>query len=115
MEKLSIESIEGDNYLPLHGRNYQPKPKVKPEDSAVELPDEWNDAVSQANEKDLKELAGLYVVAFFSAPTLNSFLHLVRPFNSSVARHTHTLSDLQDLFYILSAPRQSICICSTLI
>lgn len=58
MEKLSIESIEGDNYLPLHGRNYKPRPEVRKKEPDVVLPDEWNEAVNQANEKDLQDLAG---------------------------------------------------------
>ena len=59
MEKLSIESIEGDNYLPLHGRNYKPKPRVREKEPEIHLPDEWDEAVNQANEKDLQELAGV--------------------------------------------------------
>lgn len=59
MEKLSVESIEGDNFLPLHGRNYKPQPTVKEKEPEIHLPDEWNEAVNQANEKDLQELAGI--------------------------------------------------------
>ena len=63
MEKLSIESIEGDNYLPLHGRNYQPQPSVRKKEPELHLPDDWDDAVNQANEKDLQELAGMLLSA----------------------------------------------------
>ncbi|XP_028402295.1 tropomodulin-1-like isoform X2 [Dendronephthya gigantea] len=59
MEKLSIESIEGDNYLPLHGRDYKPRPEVRKKEPEVVLPDEWDEAVNQANEKDLQDLAGI--------------------------------------------------------
>ena len=59
MEKLSIDSIEGDNYLPLHGRNYKPEPRVRKKEPEIHLPDEWDEVVSKANEKDLHELAGM--------------------------------------------------------
>lgn len=60
MEKLSIESIEGDNYLPLHGRNYKPRRKDQPapKEEEMQFPDEWKDAMSQATDKDIQELAG---------------------------------------------------------
>ena len=67
MEKLSIESIEGDNYLPLHGRNYKPKPRVREKEPEIHLPSEWDEAVNQANEKDLQELAGGFQLALYSA------------------------------------------------
>ena len=61
MEKLSIESIEGDNYLPLQGRNWKPPTPVKKKEEEVNddvLPEEWKEMLDSANEKDLAELAG---------------------------------------------------------
>ena len=60
MEKLSIESIEGDNYLPAEGRNWKPPPadvKKKEEEEEI-LPEDWQKMLDSANEKDLQELAG---------------------------------------------------------
>lgn len=71
MEKLSIESIEGDNYLPLHGRNYQPKPSVRQKEPEIHLPQEWDDAVNEANEKDLQELAGMFRHIIRCVPEVN--------------------------------------------
>ena len=57
MEKISVESIEGDNYLPLHGRDWKP-PERKKDQPTDAIPEEWNEVLDQANEKDLQELAG---------------------------------------------------------
>lgn len=84
MEKLSIESIEGDNYLPLHGRNYKPRRKDQPapKEEEMQFPDEWKDAMSQATDKDIQELAGtlskadtrLYNQRFFTHPFVYIYL-----------------------------------------
>lgn len=58
VEKMSVESIEGDNYLPLHARNWKP-PVKKKEEPVDTLPDEWNEALDQADEKEMQELAGI--------------------------------------------------------
>lgn len=44
--------------MPLHGRNWKPKPSVKKEEPEIDLPEEWNEALNEANEKDVEELAG---------------------------------------------------------
>ena len=57
MEKVSVESIEGDNYLPAQAKNWKPK-VVKKDEPTDAIPDEWNEALDQAGEEDIQELAG---------------------------------------------------------
>ena len=51
MQKVSVESIEGYNYLPSQAKNWKPKVVEKDEPTDA-IPNEWNEALDQAGEKN---------------------------------------------------------------
>lgn len=100
MEKLSIDSIEGDNYLPLHGRNWKPKPSVKKEEPEIDLPEEWNEALNEANEKDVEELAGILGV--------HSVLSQEQSLSSETGQMRESLRELNEKKGTVYEPSQGV-------
>lgn len=88
MEKISVESIEGDNYLPLHGRDWKP-PERKKDEPTDAIPEEWNEVLDQANEKDLQELAGILGV--------HSVLTQEQSFSTEKEKLKDSLKDLSSM------------------
>lgn len=99
MEKMSVESIEGENYLPLHSQNWKPT-ETKKDEPTDAIPEEWNEALDQASEEDLQELAGILGV--------HSVLTQEQSFSKEKGALNESLRDLSSMKGAIHAPSQDV-------